>query len=279
MHWAVYTDLDGTLLDHETYQFDAALPAVNALCKLGVPVVPVTSKTRAEIQPILRALKLNSPMVVENGAAAFIPKSEFSSPGDGMMLESEGYWIKEFSPKLTFWVGLVKQLSVEIPGAFAAFSDMSVAQVAELTGLSMAQAELASTREYSNPLHWYGSESDFTRMKHYCAERQVDVVRGGRFVHLLKGANKGKAVIWVHEFLAQSFGNRTKSVALGDGENDLSMLAEVDYAVQIKSPAHEFPEFQAANLYRTAKFGPEGWREAIENIILNNTENNYTAAP
>ena len=29
----VFTDLDGSLLDHETYAFDAALPALEALAR------------------------------------------------------------------------------------------------------------------------------------------------------------------------------------------------------------------------------------------------------
>ena len=44
----VYTDLDGTLLDHHTYAFDEALGAIKALKDRGIPIVPCTSKTRAE---------------------------------------------------------------------------------------------------------------------------------------------------------------------------------------------------------------------------------------
>ena len=39
----VFTDLDGTLLDHDTYAFDAARPALAALTARAIPVVPVTS--------------------------------------------------------------------------------------------------------------------------------------------------------------------------------------------------------------------------------------------
>ena len=45
----VFTDLDGSLLDHENYAFDAALPALEALARADIPVSIVSSKTRAEI--------------------------------------------------------------------------------------------------------------------------------------------------------------------------------------------------------------------------------------
>jgi mannosyl-3-phosphoglycerate phosphatase len=41
----IFTDLDGTLLDHETYGWEEAKPALN-LCKaLQVPLILVSSKT------------------------------------------------------------------------------------------------------------------------------------------------------------------------------------------------------------------------------------------
>jgi HAD superfamily hydrolase (TIGR01484 family) len=46
----VFTDLDGTLLDHHTYEWTAARPALQRLTQTGTPCVFVTSKTRAEVE-------------------------------------------------------------------------------------------------------------------------------------------------------------------------------------------------------------------------------------
>jgi len=46
----VFTDLDGTLLDEETYSWEAAEPALAMLRERGIPWVMVTSKTRAEVE-------------------------------------------------------------------------------------------------------------------------------------------------------------------------------------------------------------------------------------
>ena len=65
----VYTDLDGTLLDHYTYAFDKALETIKALKAQGIPIVPCTSKTRTETVSLMQALELDNPMIIENGAA------------------------------------------------------------------------------------------------------------------------------------------------------------------------------------------------------------------
>jgi len=42
----IFTDLDGTLLNAESYSYQAALPTLARLQQAGIPVIPVTSKTR-----------------------------------------------------------------------------------------------------------------------------------------------------------------------------------------------------------------------------------------
>lgn len=50
----LFTDLDGSLLDHHSYDWQPARAWLKRLKQLGVPVIPVTSKTRSEIVPLRR---------------------------------------------------------------------------------------------------------------------------------------------------------------------------------------------------------------------------------
>lgn len=45
----LFTDLDGSLLDHHDYDWKPAEPWLDALRQAGVAVIPVTSKTRSEL--------------------------------------------------------------------------------------------------------------------------------------------------------------------------------------------------------------------------------------
>ncbi len=76
MQWLVFSDLDGTLLDERTYSWAAARSGLELLAGRSVPLVLVTSKTLAEVEPLRRDMQLGDPFIVENGAAVFLP------PGD-----------------------------------------------------------------------------------------------------------------------------------------------------------------------------------------------------
>ena len=71
--FVVFTDLDGTLLDHHTYSYDAARPALERLKKNAIPLILVSSKTRLEIEALRREIDNKDPFIPENGGAIFIP--------------------------------------------------------------------------------------------------------------------------------------------------------------------------------------------------------------
>ncbi len=81
----VFTDLDGTLLDHATYSHEPALPALQLLREQQIPLVLCSSKTRTEIEYYRRLLDNHDPFVSENGGGIFIPEGYFDlstlSPG------------------------------------------------------------------------------------------------------------------------------------------------------------------------------------------------------
>ena len=45
----IFTDLDGSLLDHDCYSFEPVIPLFETLESKRIPVIPITSKTFAEV--------------------------------------------------------------------------------------------------------------------------------------------------------------------------------------------------------------------------------------
>ena len=76
--YVVFTDLDGTLLDHYSYSWSEAAESLKKLSRLGIPVIINTSKTADEVITLQKEMALNAPFIVENGSALYIPK-DFNS--------------------------------------------------------------------------------------------------------------------------------------------------------------------------------------------------------
>ena len=73
----VFTDLDGTLLDEDSYSFAAASPALARLRELRIPLIAATSKTLVEAAAINTAMDNPHPCIIENGSAVCVPVGYF----------------------------------------------------------------------------------------------------------------------------------------------------------------------------------------------------------
>ena len=124
----VFTDMDGTLLDHHTYSFEAAKPALTALEKKDIPVIPTTSKTFAELQPLRESIGLDGPFIIENGAAIFIPHGFFKQKPSGTVW-IDGYWCKAFISNKNYWIKLLEKIGSEFDGKYKQFSKMSIQEI------------------------------------------------------------------------------------------------------------------------------------------------------
>lgn len=76
----VFSDLDGTLLDANDYDWSPAQPALDRLANAGIPLVLSSSKTAAEMAWLQAAMGLHLPAIVENGAAVVLPKDANGAP-------------------------------------------------------------------------------------------------------------------------------------------------------------------------------------------------------
>ena len=67
----IFTDLDGTLLDRDTFKFDKISGYLKDLILEDICIIPNSSKTRQEIEGFNKELDENLSYVVENGAAIY----------------------------------------------------------------------------------------------------------------------------------------------------------------------------------------------------------------
>ena len=262
----VFSDLDGTLLDHDTYSFDAARPALERLRVDGVPLILCTSKTRAEIAPLRCALGNTHPFISENGGAVFIPAGYFPFALSGAERRDD-LDVIAIGDRYADLVATLARASRASGVAVRGFAHMTDADVAEATGLSLADARLARQREFDEPFEILDA--------HRADELRVAIERegkrwtaGGRFHHVMGASDKAAAVRFLATLYRRLLGAVT-TVGLGDAPNDASFLAEVDIPVAIASPRVEQLVSLVPRARRTRAPGPTGWNEAVLEILEN----------
>ncbi len=247
----VFTDLDGTLLDHETYSHAAAGPALQRLRERGIPVILASSKTAAEVAPLRAEIGLSAyPAIIENGAGILPPHdSSARDAGDYARIRAA-----------------LDMVPAELRRHFIGFGDMSDAEVARSTGLDLNRARLARKRNHSEPGEWTSNEDERAAFERHLADRGITARYGGRYLTLSLGGTKADRM----DEIAALYG-QPRRIALGDAPNDLEMLLASDVPVLIRNPHARplppMPKDQAGHILKSTRTGPAGWNEMILSLL------------
>lgn len=267
----IFTDLDGTLLDHHNY---SASPADALIVQLKADnigqVIPVTSKTREELSVLRETIPLDYSIgVTENGSviddrAGALP-SALPSALSGAKRNAQTHILGvSYHDILMHIADLPAELRQHING----FNAMSAAQIADATGLSLADAQRASEREATEPFLWSGTDKALADAQSLLAQAGVELQRGGRFYHLTGKATKAMAIRKIVSALsANSPQKRIISIALGDGPNDLGMIEVADYGVIMPNPDGVTIASKCPHVRTAPHPGPKGWIVAVQNIL------------
>jgi mannosyl-3-phosphoglycerate phosphatase len=265
----VFSDLDGTLLDHETYSHAPATEALDLLERKRIPLILCSSKTRAEIELIQVDLRLRHPFISENGGAVFMPRGYFPFTIEGAR-DIQGFEAIEFGTPYWQLVRVLHSVPAELGIRVVGFSDMSVEEVAQDCKLSLAEARLAKLREYDEPFRFlHSSPAVRSRLLNALHRAGLRCTRGGRYYHVTGVADKGLAIRGLKSLYAQAWG-KVKAVGLGDSLNDISLLQEVDVPIVVRNPVGGAPtgllrKIPAAHITKAP--GPSGWNEAILEVV------------
>jgi len=255
----VFSDLDGTLLDHYTYSYGASLPGIELLKANHVPLVLVSSKTFLEMAAIHRELRLDAPFIFENGG--------------GIACPGEGTDEKEFTVTLTGFsaAGLEQRLPLlgEALGKKPrVMSEMSLDEIMEFTGLDRTGARLAASREASLPFipapGIEPGQAEMRKINEGLAPHGLMITRGGRFYHFSSSrSTKGKAAAAVSDrYREQTGGEKITTLGIGDSENDIPLLEAVSIPALVRKPDGGYIE-TGLSPFVSDGIGPAGFTEII----------------
>lgn len=259
----IFTDLDGTLLDHHSYSAKPADELVNRLNRRSLAeIIPVTSKTHAELLWLKQELPLPfSLCVTENG-------SVIHGPEDYLQTENRP------SGKITLGIAYpaildqIGKLPASLRRHFTGFAEMSVEAVVDATGLAFDDAKRAKDRQATEPFLWSGTAMELEALEDIVGNAGLRIQRGGRFYHLTGHATKEQAMDRIVKTIAEQRPDfEIISIALGDGPNDLAMIEAAHFGVIMPNPEGVTIESTKPQVRTAPLPGPEGWAIAVTEIL------------
>jgi mannosyl-3-phosphoglycerate phosphatase len=261
----VMTDLDGTLLDQDTFEYEPVKSYMAELLDSGVGIVLNSSKTWAELEYFCRSFGRQLPYVSENGAAIYNADSLLGLSN----IKPNAYQIfgRPVADLKMIWsnnisTGLRKKC------LFLDETERSVqSSCLGLTGESLARA---MTRGYSRPFLFKGSDSEFKELQKQANELKLNVLRGGRVCNLSALHDKANCITLIRDLVDSNLG-KALIVGVGDSDNDVSMLEAADIACVIPRK-NELPLTIKNNktcqrVIHASRIAPLGWQEAVAGAI------------
>lgn len=268
MNTVIFTDLDGTLLDRETYRHDDARTALDLARRRGVPIVFCSSKTQAEQRVHRDRLRIRDPFIVEDGGAILIEPGTFQTvPASTHAMDN--FNVVELGTPYEIIRHAIETVRTDTGILIKGYGDMSPPEVAEVTGLNREAASLAMVRQYQETIVSLHPPNELEVLRDAFARQGLRLTKGGRFLAVSGRHDKGAAVDVLMAMYRREFGE-VRAVGIGDSYNDMSMLSAVDVPVLVQKQPNAWEEIGVPNLIRVDGVGPAGWNRFVSDFLANN---------
>ena len=248
--YAVFTAVDGVLLDPLTFEAGASHRAVQRLHAAGIPVIPVSVMTLEEIAPIAAELGLRDAMVIEAGGAI-------------ARWTSEGWEVEPCGPPSETLLEVVRDIEDRSGARLLIYSALPPSQAARLSGRSGEMLEASTHRRFSEP--FVIESGSFDDVRDAAASIGFTVRRGRRFLHLSRDFDEGEAFSRLREELRCD-----TAIALGGSLLDAEFLSRADIPIIVpaRGGAADSDLVERVPDARIAPSpAPGGWAAAIDAVL------------
>ena len=251
----IFSDLDGTLLNRDTFSFDEIKNYILYLISNDISLIPNSSKTKEEINEFNKKLGEDLPYIVENGAAIFDLHLINSNFPEEIVLSREIEEILSiFNEKIP--KNLVSKLKF--------LHNLDLSDQMKILGLSKEKIRNALKRKYSIPLLFNGNISEKREIKNLVKSAGLTLQEGGRVINLCDNVSKSTAMKKVLKLFNKISNDKLTTIAVGDNFNDLEMLKNSDIPCLVFNDKFTLETININNCLVSKKSAPEGWEEIVK---------------
>ncbi len=278
--YLIFSDIDNTLIQsyimkngeiHHTEEYGEIKTLVRKIRDNNIPLILCSTKTRVEQEKIRKYLDINDPFIVENGGAIIIPENYFP-----MDLEELGLSIKRINHYLIIELGKSYNRIIEILREireifyikFIAVNDLSIIELAQKVGISINNAKLMASREYSETIIEINN-NELYKLKKILEDKGLRILEGTRYNTISSLHDKGSAISILKKLYSLKFQKeKIESIGIGDATNDIPMFENVDKAFLVRNIHNDYASMKINNLTRVNGIAQIGWKEIILNHVF-----------
>ena len=251
----IFTDLDGTLLDRDTFEFKKISNYIKDIILKGIIIIPNSSKTREEIDIFNKELKENLPFIVENGAAIYNLNAINSSFPEKISLSRECAEILEI---------FESKISYKLKKKCKFVNNLTFDEQIKKFGLPKEKLKYAMNREYTIPLIFDGSKNEKIDLFKSVRKVGLSLQEGGRIINLCDKTSKAQAMKMVVKIFKKIIKEKLITLGIGDNFNDLEMIKNSDIPCLVFNDKFKLEKININNCLVSKSPAPDGWVEVVK---------------
>ena len=254
----IFTDLDGSLLNKDTFRFDEIEDYFKELVSKDIKIIPNTSKTEAELLDFNNLYKLNLSFIAENGS---------SIHGLNLIHANLPEKVSLSRPTNQIYEIYNENISSDLKKKITFISKLNIKEQQEIFGLPLDKIELALKRNHSLPIQFNGNEIEKNEFIKIMNNAGLTVQTGGRIMNICDNVNKSKAMLKTVELIKEKMNDEIITIGVGDNQNDIDMLRQSNYACLVKNEDFDSSLINIDNLIKSTEPSPKGWADVIKTAL------------
>ncbi len=256
----IFTDLDGSLLDRDKFNFETAKSFIKKIVDLGIKIIPNSSKTFQEIFNFCNEARIDKTFIYENGSAIYgLNLLDNSLPKNIILSKKKDEIFKVFD----------KNISLKIKKHCIFLSELNIKDQKNIFGLPKNKISIALDREFTIPLIFDGNSNEKKNLDTQLKELGLRMQSGGRVLNLGDNVNKGVSMKLIIDLLDKNETNKIYTIGIGDNLNDLEMLEVSNYPCFILKKKTKIKKNKMKNLILSTKKPPKSWIEVVKKSLYN----------
>ena len=254
----IFTDLDGSLLHRDTFEFDPIKNFIKDLINKGIIIIPNSSKTEKEIEKFNEELGIELPYISENGSVIH-----------GLNLINQNFPNKIILSREK--EELLKIFNIKVPEKIKdkchLISKMKKEKQEKIFGQKGDRLKDVLNRNYTLPFIFSGEKIEKNKLLKILSFNSLTLQEGGRVSNLCDNVNKIKSMNRVVKILKKTE-EKIKTITVGDNYNDLDMLKNSDVPCLVFNDLFKLDQINIDNLIFSNKPSPEGWADVVKKALV-----------